>query len=207
MLEVAESAEKLTRSDRTGMIVRGMIVTAGHSVSHVQYLTEEFVVTELGRSAVIHSTVLGGRFVVDRSHCRLRRVDPVAQTVQVEHLRELVGSVEVHRELEMVEVDGFPCRRYRLCNDSTRLVVAAEAFCTRLQEVAATALHEERTLEARLHPFVLPLDPDELVVRSTTRTFANGFEHTQSYQLSSLERKIENFAALEALLAYPIDGA
>ena len=73
--------------------------------------------------------------------------------------------------------------------------------------VAATALHEERLLEAKLHPFALPLAPDELVVRSTTRTYANGFQHTQSYRLATLTTEIEDLKSLEALLAYPIDDA
>ena len=190
-----------------GLTVRGTITTAGNSIPHVQYLTDTFVVTAIGRSTIIHSTALGGRFVVDRALGRLRRVDPLSQSIQVEHLRELVGTVAVHRDPELVEVDGFTCRRYRLCNDSTRLVVSAEAFCTRLPEIAATALHDERQVEAQLHPFVLPLEPDELVVRSTTRTFANGFHHTQNYQLGSLEHSIADRESLEALLSYPIDEA
>jgi hypothetical protein len=205
MPEVAESRTEPRIAAGVGLTVRGTITTAGHSIPHVQYLTDSFVVTELGRSTIVHSTALGGRFVVDRALRRLKRVDPLAQNVQVEHLRELVGAIAVHRDPELVEVDGFPCRRYRLCNDSTRLVVSAEAYCTRLPEIAATALHDERQVEAQLHPFVLPLEPDELVVRSTTQTFANGFQHTQSYRLGSLERGIADLEALEALLAFPID--
>jgi hypothetical protein len=204
MLQVADVTELRTRS-ATALTVRGTITTGVQSVAHVQYLTAGFVITEIGRSLIVHSSTLGGRFVVDRTRGRLRRVDPGAQTLQIEHLRELVGAVSVHRDEETIEVEGFRCQRYRLCNDSSRIVVAAEAFCTRFGAVAATALHDERQLEAKLHPFALPLQPDELVVKSTTRTYANGFQHTQSYQLSNLADYIEDLESLETPLAYPID--
>ncbi len=195
----------IARTEATQMLtVRGNITSSGQSLEHVQYLTESFVVTELGRSTILHCPSLGGRFVVDRVKHQLRRVEVASQTVQMEHLREMVGTVSVHRDAEPVELDGFTCHRYRLCNDSTRIVVSAEAFCTRIGAVGQTALHHERAFEARLHPFALPLEADELVVRSVTRTFANGFQHTQSYRHASLATRIEAIESLEELLRYPV---
>jgi len=186
------------------LMVRGAITTAGHSIEHIQYLTDRYVLTLMGRAAILHSAELGGRFVVDQSNSHLRRIDLSAQSVQIGHLRELVGTVSVHRDPEEVSAGGYLCRRYRLCNDSTRIVVAAEALCTRIDAAGRTALHEERAFEARLHPFALPLERDEVVVSSTTRTYTNGFQHTQSYQLTSVVEGVESLGAFEAYLTFPI---
>jgi hypothetical protein len=193
---------------RTGagqmLTVRGRITSSGQSLDHVQFMTENYVVTELGRLTILHCPALGGRFVVDTIQRMLRRVEVTSQAVQIQHLREMVGSVSVHRDPEPIELHGFTCHRYRLCNDSTKIVVSAEAFCAHVEAVGRTALQQERAFEAQLHPFALPLDPDELVVASTTRTFSNGFQHVQSYRHSSLADQIEQIDTLEDLLRFPI---
>jgi hypothetical protein len=181
----------------------GSITTAGQTVSHTQYLTPDFVVTEFGRSLIVHNASLGGRYVVDRIEHRLRAIDLASQRIQIEHLRQLVGAVTVHLEEEEMEIDGFRCRRYRLCNDGSRIVISAEAYCARLNGIGDTALHEERKLEAELHPFALPLERDEIVVRSSTRTFTNGFQHLQQYQLLRLLPRIDDLASLAGLMSYP----
>lgn len=202
---------KSTRSSRARLgsnpilTVRGTITTSGQSLEHVQYITDVLVVTELGGAVVLHSTELGGRFVVDRTARVLRRVDPSSQIVQVGHLKELVGEVSVHRDPVIREIDGYECRRYRLCNDSGKIVVSADAYCARFEVIGRSALQNERRFEAELHPFALPLEPDELVIRSTTRTFANGFQHTQSYQHESMTEGIERLSVIMEYLAFPIE--
>lgn len=188
------------------LTVRGTVTAAGQALNHTQYLGDRFVVTEFGRTITLHSDDLGGRFLVDSERRMLRPIDPGTQRVQIEHLRELVGEISVHRDPEPVEVSGFVCHRYRICNDSTRLVIAAEACCTRLDSVGLTALQRERRGEAILHPFALSLEADELVISSMTRTYANGFEHKQMYRHSSLTPVIEDLARIEEFLAFPVVG-
>jgi hypothetical protein len=191
-------------SQAVSLTIVGSLTTAGQSLPHLQYLTEEYVVTEVGRSVVLHSVALGGRFIVDRTERRLRRVAVEPHRVHIDHLRELIGRISIHRDETFTNLDGFHCRRYRLCNDGQRIVISAEAFCTRYPPAARTALHLERTFEARLHPLSLPLDRDEVVVRSTTHTFSNGFQHTQCYQLLRIDRHIDRRDALDELLAFPL---
>ncbi len=188
-----------------GLTVRGNITAAGVTLDHVQFLTERFVVTEIGDTTTLHASELGGRFVVDVSGRRLRRVGISGDDVRISHLREMIGDVAVHRDPEPVTMGGFVCRRYRLCNDSSRIMISAESFCARVAAIGRTALHDERSFEVALHPLALPLDPDELVVSSTTRTYANGYQHVQSYHLASLTEGIEEVERIEAFLKFPID--
>ncbi len=188
------------------LTVRGTVTSAGQALDHVQYLGDRFVLTEFGRTITLHSDDLGGRFLVDAERRMLRPIDPGTQRVQIEHLRELVGEISVHRDPDLVEVGGFTCHRYRICNDSSRLVIAAEACCTRIDAVGLTALQRERRVEAILHPFALPLEADELVISSMTRTYANGFQHTQTYKHASLAPMIEDLTRIEAFMAFPVIG-
>ncbi|MDR0788389.1 MAG: hypothetical protein LBG44_11085 [Gemmatimonadota bacterium] len=189
----------------TQLTVRGKITAAGATVDHVQYLSERFVLTEMGTTTTIHAAELGGRFVVDTASQRLRRVTTSPDDIQISHLREIIGEVDIHRDPVMVERSGFICRRYRVCNDSTRIVISAEAFCARIDAVGRTALHAERMFEAALHPLALPLDPDELVIGSTTRTYANNYQHLQSYTLTSLTETIEDPERIQAYLSFPVE--
>jgi hypothetical protein len=186
------------------LTVRGNITAAGVTLDHVQYLSERFVVTEIGDTTTLHAAELGGRFVVDVLGRRLRRVG-ISGDIRISHLREMIGEVAVHRDPEPVAMSGFVCRRYRVCNDSQRIVISAESFCARVEAIARTALHDERTFEVALHPLALPLDPDELVVSSTTRTYANGYQHVQCYRLASLTEGIEEIRRVEDFLRFPIE--
>ncbi len=202
----ANGATRAATGTARMLTVRGTVTAAGQPLQHVQYLGERFVVTEFGRTITLHSDDVGGRFLVDVERRMLRPIDPDSQRVQVEHLRELVGQINVHRDPEPVEVSGFLCHRYRICNDSPRLVISAEACSTRIEAVGLTALQRERRIEAVLHPFALPLDVDELVISSMTRTFANGFQHTQTYQHTSLTPAIEDLSRIEGFLRFPVIG-
>jgi hypothetical protein len=137
------------------------------------------------------------------------RVGP--QNVQIAHIRELIGEVTMHLDPDSTVIGGFTCRRYRVCNDSPHIVIAAEAFCTTVESVRQTALPEERKMEAVLHPLALPLAPDELVVESTTRSYANNDQHIQTYALVSVKETIDrdDIRRIEAYLGFPVeaDGA
>jgi hypothetical protein len=189
------------------LTVRGHITAAGITLDHVQYLADRFVVTEVGKTTTLHAAELGGRFVVDVAGQRLRKVGVTAEDIQIAHLREMIGEVAMHRDPEPVSLAGFVCRRYRLCNDSSKIVISAEAFCARVPGIACTALHEERAFEVALHPLALPLDPDELVVSSTTSTYANGYRHVQRYRLISLSEGIEEIGRIEGYLRFPVESS
>jgi hypothetical protein len=204
MSQTAPAIEASSHGIVAAFTIEGSIVSSGHALEHRQYVTGEYVVTELGRSVTVHVVRLGGRFAVDPIERRLRPIEPSAQRIQIEHLRGLVGAVSVHCDPDQAEVDGFACRRYRLCNDSSRITIAAEAYCTRVGGIERTALHAERCVEAKLHPFALPLEPDEVVVRSTTRTFTNGYQHLQEYRLHTLTTGIRDRHLIERLLDYPV---
>lgn len=186
--------------------INGTFTAGGRTVVHRQYLTERYVATEFEGSVAIFVSALGSRFIVDRSERLLRSMNIASQRAQLEHIRAVLGSVIVERSERPCEIDGYTCRLHTLRNESGRISIVAEAWCTRVQGAASTALRHERAFDSGLHPFALPLDPEELVVRSVMRTYANGTEQRQAYRLRELQPTIANPHTFERYLEYPIVG-
>jgi hypothetical protein len=186
--------------------LRGAFTSAGRTVPHLQYLTGRYTVTEFESSVVLHAPSLGGRFVVDRPRGLLRRIDDSAQRAQLDHIRAVLGVFHVDRSTNQCDIDGFRCRLYTVRNENGRIMIDAEAWCTRVEGAEATALQSGRLYDAELHPFTLPLEADEIVVRSLMRTMANGDEQRQSYQLLGLLPRIDDRPTVDDLLTLPIAG-
>lgn len=189
-----------------GYAISGTFTAGGRTVAHRQYVTERYVATEFEGSVAIFVASLKSRFIVDRSERLLRPMNVASQRAQLEHIRTVLGSVIVERSEQPCRIDGFTCRLHTLRNESGRISIVAEAWSTKVPGAESTALRHERDFDAGLHPFALPLDPDELVVRSVMRTFANGTEQRQAYRLRELEPIIATPDLFERYLDYPIIG-
>jgi hypothetical protein len=207
MLYAGELAPLPTAGAVAAFTVNGTFTSGRRTIAHRQYLTSDYVVTEFEGSIALFSPALGGRFLVDRDERVLRRLDHAGQRAQLAHLRVVVGAVIVEYSNHPCEIDGYPCRLHSLHNENGKIRIEAEAWCTRVSGTEGTALRHERAFDSGLHPFSLPLEPDEVVVRSMMRTAANGVEQRQTYRLRSLARRIDEAGLLESFLTYPITGA
>ncbi len=184
----------------------GSFTAGGRTIPHRQYLSEYYVLTEFEGSSVMYIAEWGDRFVVDRERKVLVRMDTSGQRARLEHLRAVLGTVITECSSQIHMVEGFPCRLHSLRNENGRIGVIAEAWCTSVPGTERTVLHQERALDAQLHPFFLPLASDEIVVRSVLRTVANGSETRQTYNLRSLGQSREEVAEFDEYLEYPIRG-
>lgn len=184
--------------------IRSSLSAHGHAVQQVQYVTSEYVITDVGRSTTLFSRSLGGRFIVDRGRRQLTRFDPAAQKQQVEQIRALLGTLQIVRDERTVLIDGRCCRVIRVTNQDARLVLSIETYCTRVEELAESALGAERAFDALYQPFAVPLHPDEIVVRSTTRALAASFGQSQTLRLLTMEPGPENVPGLEDVLDFEL---
>lgn len=169
-----------------GFTIRGTLTLFGRTVAQTQYVTEQYVITEVERSMFIFLADRDERFLVDRSANRLRRIDPGQQRIKVERLRSLVGDVAIETEERAAERNGFICRRHRFENANARIIISGETLSASIEGVEKTALQAEREHDATHQPFSLPLGTGEVVFESTLRTMAADFEQNQRYRLDSL---------------------
>jgi hypothetical protein len=188
----------------TAFTIRSALTAHGHRVEQTQYVTDEFVVTEVGRSTAVYARGLGGRFLVDRARRELVRIDPAAQRQQVEQIRALLGTLQIVRDDRTVLIDGYCCRSIRVTNENARLVLSIETYCTPIQDLSGSALGFERAFDAAFQPFSVPLRPDEVVIRSTTRALAASFGQSQTLQLVALEPCIDAHLGIEQVLDFTV---
>lgn len=177
----------------------GSFTAYGRSVSQIQYVTDRFVITRVERGTFIYLRDRDERFLAEVAANRLTPLEPGIQRIQADKLRSVVGEIAIQVDEEEIESGGFTCRRYRFNSSSARIVIAGETLATRLPALAGSALQAERAHDSRSQPFSLPLEPDQLVVRSSIRTVASQFDQNQSYRLESIEDRIEDFDRLERL--------
>ncbi len=196
------------RGSRTsvGFALQGSFTAGGRTISHRQYLSDHYVLTEFEGSSVLFSADHGERFLVDRVRRQLVPMDVPGHRVRLEHIQTVLGTVVTECSSRVHVVDGYPCRLHSLRNERGRIDILAEAWCTTLPGAEMTALHRERAIEAQSQPFFLPLASDEIVVRSMFRTRANGVESRQMYQLLSLACGSEQVLEFDVLLDYPVRG-
>ena len=187
-----------------GLIVRNSMTIHTQQLVQTQYLSEHYVLTDVGRMLMLYWPERGQRFVVDRAREELKPLDLSAQLAQVAQLRPAIGEVKVERLEGEEEVAGYSCRRLRARNENSAIVFGGELLCTRIPELADTALGREREFDERLQAFVMPLAADEIVVRSTMKMLARGFEQNQRTELLGLESRPEEFAELDRILSFKV---
>jgi hypothetical protein len=124
----------------------------------------------------------------------------------VARIRSALGEVHIERVEGEEEISGYGCRRLRAHNENAAIVFSGELCCTRLPGLADTALGRERDFDARLQAFAMPLAGDEIVVRSTMRMLARGFEQSQRTELLGVDGRPEEFAELDRILSFEVVG-
>lgn len=186
--------------------IRSALSSHGQTLEQVQIVAPEFVVSELGQVTYLYAPSLGDRYRVDRARRRLQRLDPARNQQQTRQIRLLLGEVMVTRDDHPVEIDGYRCSRLRAFNQNAQLSLSVEAFCTRVPGLEKTALVDERHFDRAVQPFSIPLEHDEVVVRSITRALTTGFEQKQMLLLRAIEPVGAVAESYQAFLDYPVAG-
>lgn len=187
-----------------GLIVRNSLTIHTQQLVQTQYLSEHYVLTDVGRMLMLYWRERGQRYVVDRAKQELKPLDVSPQLAQVAQLRPALGEVRIDRVDGEEEVGGYPCRRLRAHNENAAIVFTGELFYTRVPELADTALGAEREFDEKLQAFAMPIAADEIVVRSTMKMLARGFEQNQRTELLGLESRPEEFEELDRILAFKL---
>lgn len=184
--------------------IRNIVCIHGQRIEQTQFASEKFIVTIMGGSTLLFSTDLQGRFIVDRGKRLLHPLDPTVHRQQVEKIRTMLGSVEMEVESANVEIDGRSCRCIRLSNHQAELVLSLELYCARIDGLDRTAIGAERAFDAPHQPFAVPLDKDEIVVRSTTRVLSAEFSQNQTMNLTGIESGIADIEQMDRYLDFSI---
>jgi hypothetical protein len=187
-----------------GLIVRTSMTIHTQQLVQTQYLSEHYVLTEVGRMTMLYWPERGRRFVVDRGKKELKALDVSTQLAQVAQIKPALGAVKLETAEGEEEIAGFTCRRLTMRNENASIVLNGEMYYTRIPELAETALGSEREYDVALTPFTTPLAPDELVVRSTMKMLARGFEQNQQTELLGLDRRAEAFEELDEIIGYKV---
>jgi hypothetical protein len=187
-----------------GLIVRNSMTIHTQQLVQTQYLSEHYVLTDVGRMLVLYWPERGQRFSVDRARQELKPLDVSPQLAQVAQLRPALGEVTIERVEGEEEIGGYPCRRLAAHNENAAIVFSGELFYTRIPELGDTALAKEREFDAALQPFAMPIAGDEIVVRSTLRMLAKGFEQNQRTELLGVEAKPEELQELDRILSFKV---
>lgn len=167
-----------------------------------QYATSRYVLTEVAGQRLLFDRARGGRFLVDVVARALMPIDDTAQAEQARQIRAELGEIVAERDEPGVEIAGFPCARFSVRIDHPRVVASGEVFVARLPGAEHTALADDRALQARTQPFMLPLDPGEIVVSSRVRLLAQHLEILQTLTLEDIEHGIADHERLEGYLGY-----
>jgi hypothetical protein len=186
--------------------LRSVVRVHNQEIHQTQLATEHYVITRLERGLLLFWAERGERFEVDTAQRRLRPLDLSAQQAQIERLRPLVGRIRITRGEGEERVEGFACHHYSIHNESAQIVLAGEAYVTRVPGLERTALAADRELDARGQLLSLPLAADEVMVLSTSKTLSQGFEQSQSHRLLSVEPSIEELERFDEVLSYRVAG-
>src|SRR5690606_24402978 len=133
--------------------IRSRMTGYSDAAEQVQYITNEFVVTEVAQSTLLYIARIDGRYVVDRIRRELTRIEPSSQKREVEQIRRLLGELTIEEDDRLIDVNGHLCRTIRIQNRDSRLVLSIETFCTRVPGLDETALPAERAFDAAHQPF------------------------------------------------------
>ena len=187
-----------------GLIVRNSMTIHTQQLVQTQYLSEHYVLTDVGRMLMLYWPERGARYVVDRAKQELKALDVAPQLAQVAQLKPALGEVKIERLDGEEEVGGYLCHRLRAHNENAAIVFSGELHCARIPELADTALAREREFDEKLQAFAMPLAADEIVVRSTMKMLARGFEQNQQTELLGVESGPEEFAELDRVLSFKV---
>ena len=195
-----------TRPARTeaGVVVRNSVTMHTQQLVQTQYLSEHYVLTDVGRMLLLFWPERGQRLVVDRARQELKPLDLSPQAAQAAQLRRALGEIRIESPEGEEEIGGYTCRRLRMQNENAAIVVHGDLFCARIPELADTALGKEREFDTTLQPFVMPLADDEIVVRSTMRMLAQAVEQDQRTELLGVDRTADDFAELDRILTFKV---
>jgi hypothetical protein len=186
----------------TAFTLHYQLAVHGMRAPQVQYATAGYVLTEVGGQHLLFDRTRGSRYLVDVGARALRPIDDSAQVEQARRIRAELGEIVAERDEPGVEIAGFRCSRFSIRIDHPRVVASGEVFVARLPGAERTALPEDRALQARTQPFMLPLDPGEIVVSSRVRLLAQQLDIVQTLTLQRVERGIAERGRVEAYLGY-----
>jgi hypothetical protein len=202
MLSVQEEAVPGTPAPRPLLELRTSVVAGGREFLQTQLLSAEFVLTRIGRGAILFLRESGQRYTVDGEQRVLRPmgegggqgVDPAAPLVTV-------AAMSVRDD--PANVEGYTCRRVSVESRVGRVTLSTESYYAHIPGVDRTALHAERLLSApAAHPAHL-LQPDEVLIRATTIVRQGDFEQTQMTRLLSIQADPEDGEAEMEVVSYP----
>jgi hypothetical protein len=186
----------------TAFTLHYQLAVHGARAPQTQYATARCVLTQVADQRLLFDRARGGRFLVDPAARVLVPVDDSAQAEQAQRIRAELGQVVAERDEPGVEIAGLLCSRFSVRIEHPRVVASGEVFIARLPGAEHTALGEDRALQARTQPFVLPLEPGEIVVSSRVRILAQHLEVVQVLTLEDIEHGIADAERLEEYLGY-----
>lgn len=199
MLTIPEEAVRAP-AWRQLLELRTTVVAAGREFLQVQILSPEFVLTRIGRGAILFLREDGRRYTVDREARLLRPIEAgMVQSTEVS-LRPTITRVSLHDG--PVEVDGHACRRLTIESRVGQVALSTESYFAHIAGVDRTALHAERLMGA---PETFPshlLQPDEVLIRATTVVRQGDFEQVQTTRLCSMRPDPEAREAGVEVLGY-----
>lgn len=178
--------------------LRTTVVAAGREFLQIQILSPEFVLTRIGRGAILFVLENGRRYTADSETGVLRPMEARAPRGAQTSPRPTITRVSLHDG--PVEADGHACRRLTIESRVGQVALSTESYFARIRGVDRTALHAERLLNA---PEAFPshlLHPDEVLIRATTVVRQGDFEQVQTSRLCSMRADPEaREAGLEVL--------
>jgi hypothetical protein len=181
--------------------LRTTVVAAGREFLQIQILSPGFVLTRIGRGAVLFLRAEGRRYTADREARVLRPIEAgAARSAQVSSPRPTITRVSLHDG--PVVVDGHACRRLTIESRVGQVALSTESYFARVAGVDRTALHAERLLTA---PEAFPsqlLQPDEVLIRATTVVRQGDFEQVQTSCLCSMRADPDAHEAGVEVLGY-----
>lgn len=199
---LAPALQRAPAEAATAFTLRYQLGIHAMRTPQTQYATSRYVLTEVANQRLLFDRARGGRFLVDVVARALMPIDDAAQAEQARQIRAELGEIVAERDDPGVEIAGFPCSRFTVRIDHPRVVASGEVFVARLPGAEYTALADDRALQARTQPFMLPLDPGEIVVSSRVRLLAQQLDIVQKLTLESVERTIPQRERLEQCLGY-----
>jgi hypothetical protein len=184
--------------------VKSTIQVHNRQMDQVQYITENYVVNDIGGKLIVYRADTNERYTANRGTRELRRLDFSAQIAQARQLQSIMGNVPVVVDPEEVEVSGYPCQRATFRVEVPQMVIDSETFRTRIPGLERTAFAAERALDEVTQPVRTGASPDQVVVQSTVQVLAAGTSQNQSTRLVSVSEGIDNLAEMDEILTYKI---
>jgi hypothetical protein len=199
---LAPTLQRAPSEAATAFTLHYQLTLRGARAPQTQYATARYVITRVGDQILLFDRDRAGRFLVDVAARALRPIDETAQIALADAIRAELDGVSADRDEPGAVIAGLPCSRFCVRIDHPRVVASGEVFVARLPGAEHTALAEDRAAQARTQPFMLPLDPGEIVTSSRVRVLAHHLDLVQTLTLERVERGIADRSQIEAYLDY-----